>query len=210
MPFHSSQTLAARAAQDAQKEQLDLIVGMMRQSNNADAALFCSADKKFMAQLSRGHLDGQPGFLSKLPDVCVPDDNGQFQRHGRLANELLVGVAAAPPQLVVEMCNGQFPPVPRRKRMKDMQQRLRIQSAGDRNQDCLTTFEQLAVLNVLPDVLKQISHAVMLLHSKNGARTRNGRDGLPDHLEKIPPFPGCFSEATREKMVKFQGSQRMR
>jgi hypothetical protein len=94
--------------------------------------------------------------------------------------------------------------------MKDMQQRLRIQSAGNGDQNCLTAFEQLAVLDVLPDVLKQISHAVMLVHSRNGARTRNGRDGLPDHLEKIPAFPGCFGEAIREKMVKFQGSQRMR
>jgi hypothetical protein len=123
-----------------------------------------------MAQLSRGHLDGQPGFLSELPDVCAPDDNGQFQRNGRLANKLFVGVAAAPAELVIKMRDGQFPLVPRRKLMKDMQQRFRIQSAGHGNQDCLTALEQFAVLDVLFNALEQIGHAPMLLHWRDGAR----------------------------------------
>jgi hypothetical protein len=54
--------------------------------------------------------------------------------------------------------------------MNDMQQRLRIQSAGHSNQDSLTAFEQFAVLDGLFNALEQIGHAVMLLHWRDGAR----------------------------------------
>jgi len=69
--------------------------------------------------------------------------------------------------LVVEMRDGEFPMVPRRERMKSLQQHHRIQSARNRHQDGLTAFQQTPAPNVLFDALKQIGHNAMLLHWRN-------------------------------------------
>ena len=85
-------------------------------------------------------------------------------------DESFVGVAAASAELVVEVCNGQLPPVPRRERVKQMKQRHRVQSPGNGHQNRLAPLEQPAVLDVVLDVLKQIAHALMLPHWRSGAR----------------------------------------
>ena len=54
--------------------------------------------------------------------------------------------------------------MPRRERVKDMQQRHRIQPAGNRHQNRLAAFQQAPALDILFDALEQIGHALMLLH----------------------------------------------
>ena len=50
-------------------------------------------------------------FLRKFLHVCPPGDKGQFHRRGGLTDQFFVGVAAASPELVIKMRDGQLPPM---------------------------------------------------------------------------------------------------
>ena len=111
-------------------------------------------------------------FLANFRTSAARDTNGNFNAAGGFADELFIGVTAPSAQLMIEMGNGQFPPMPHRKQSKNLQQRHRIQSAGNRHQNRLTAFQQPPALNILFDALEQIGHAVMLLHGRIEARLR--------------------------------------
>ena len=100
-----------------------------------------------------------------------PTTTGNFSRGGNPADQRFIRVAAASAQPVIEMGDGQLPPLAGRKFVERVQQHHRIQSAGDGDQNRLPGFEQLAAPDVLFDVLKQTGHALMLLHPAGRARS---------------------------------------
>jgi hypothetical protein len=74
---------------------------------------------------------------------------------------------------MIEVRHSQFPVVPRRKLLQGVKQNHRIQSAGNRDEDFVALFDQVAGLNLIFYVLEQIGHKAMLLHPQIGARRRN-------------------------------------
>lgn len=74
---------------------------------------------------------------------------------------------------MIEVRHSQFPVVPRRKLLQGVKQNHRIQSAGNRDEDFVALFDQVAGLNLIFYVLEQIGHKAMLLHPQIGARHGN-------------------------------------
>src|SRR5438876_11406630 len=58
-PGHARQARQARAAQQSHEKKLDLIIGMMRESDFSDALLLGNSGEKLVPKLPRSHLDGK-------------------------------------------------------------------------------------------------------------------------------------------------------
>ena len=115
-PFHSCQTLSAAAAQQSNKEEFHLIIGVMGQCNPRDFFLL-----RYSCQKTGGAPFGQPSRWKASVVLRV----GARRRARRITAERsfsqmlrtrsFIGVAAASTQAMVQMCNAQPPPVHRRK-----------------------------------------------------------------------------------------------
>ncbi len=123
-----------------------------------------------MTKLSGGHLDGHALLLLMAFHIGALDGERQFERDRCFAHETLVGVAGAATELVIEMGDGQFPSMLRRKRMEYVQQHHGIETAGHGDENSLSTPEKFSLADGLLDALQQVCHGVMLTHRKVGAR----------------------------------------
>ena len=146
-PLHARESFPAAAAQEPQKKQLDLVIGVMRQGNAWAARVTSHASKELVPQMPRRHLDGDTFFARKGADRPLLDETGQAQRGGGMAHEPLVGVTAASAQTVVEMSHCKPPARRLGQPGQNVQQNGRIQATGSGDDDALPWTEQVARAN---------------------------------------------------------------
>src|SRR5581483_2948758 len=108
-PLHSGKAVGTGTAQQAQQNKFGLIIGMMRERNHAYIAGASSPHQEFVAQLPRGHFQGQPMAPSVATDVRAVSDTRQAELSGGGFNEPFIGIRTAAPKLVVEMGDLQLP-----------------------------------------------------------------------------------------------------
>jgi len=161
-PFHAGQSFPSAPAQQPQKEQFHLIVGLMRQRNRGDAQAHGGASQKIVPRLPRGHLERPPLRAAQSADRHALDHHRQLQP-GRLpANQALVGVAAPAAKLVVQMRHRQPPPLPPRQFLQHPQKHERVHPAGNRHEDALPRAQQPVLANHSRYMIPQFAHAQML------------------------------------------------
>jgi hypothetical protein len=121
---HPGQAFRASTAEKPQKEQFDLIIGVMGESKFPNTKLSREPSIEFMPALARGHFDGELSVAGQSLHISSFDVAGQFELFGRPAHQSFVCVAALPPKLVIQMSD--FDVLMLR---QDVQQHHRIGSA---------------------------------------------------------------------------------
>ena len=116
-----------------------------------------------MPQPARGHLDGNALLLRKAFHIAPASDECDPQPFGRLTDELLISVTAAPAQLMVKMRCDQSPVVSSGEPREDFQQNHRVRAAGSGDQDLLSIIEQALGQDGFLDCGNKLTHLFMLL-----------------------------------------------
>ena len=158
-PGHTRQALSPATAQEAQEEQLELIVGVMCQRDSGVAEADCRAGQEIVSQPAPCHFDGNPLGARKVTHAAALHHSSQAQLSRRLADQTLVGVTAPPPEPMVEMGNGEAPIIPRSQLLKDMKQHHGIHATGNGHQYALSATEQPPRPNGFFNVLLKSTHA---------------------------------------------------
>jgi hypothetical protein len=153
-PLHPDQPFPAAAAKQPQEEQLKLIVRVMRQRDARNSQSPGGASQKLMAQLSRGHFQGQFPGAGKLAHLRLPNHQRHLQLLGRAANQPLIRGAAPATKLMIQMRCRHPPAVSGRHFVQQVQQDHRIRPAGNRHQDPLPRAKQPPGLDALVNVVE--------------------------------------------------------
>jgi DNA-binding beta-propeller fold protein YncE len=134
--LHSGETIRARTAQKPQKEQFDLIVGVMCEGDDADVIFPGDARQEFVSNTPCDHLDRSFARRGHGADVRSFCDDRQVKLCCHALYQSLVGIAASAAQLMVQVRNRDLPSMFFRKPMQNVQEHHRIHAAGDSGQDC--------------------------------------------------------------------------
>ena len=97
-----------------------------------------------------------------LPDIRATGDKWQAQFVRGAPDQTFIGIAAAAPELVIEMSDGEPPVIIMGEAGEQMQQHHRIQTAGHGHKNGLASTEKPSGENGFSSPFKQIAHPVML------------------------------------------------
>jgi hypothetical protein len=118
---HSTEALRSTAAQEPQKHQFRLVVGMMCQGNQTALSPACALRQKAVPHLARRHFQRDLSAFCKRLYVTPGDRAGQPQPFALRPNKPFVRTAARATQLMIQMCHNEFPFPDRRKLVEKMQ-----------------------------------------------------------------------------------------
>jgi hypothetical protein len=134
---HARKTGTARATQQAQEKVFHLIVRVMGQGEGAKFTTTGHAGKERVTQFARRHFNGD--FVAGGGGFNIGAAHVDRAAHffGGAADELFIGLAGPPPELVVEMNDRKLPAVLRGQGVEQMQEDQGIDAARNCDQDSL-------------------------------------------------------------------------
>src|SRR3954469_13408213 len=108
-PFHATKALRAGPTQKPEKEEFNLVIGMMSKRNFGDAVLAGRAGQELVPKLPGSHFDGQLGFGGEASHIGLPRKERDFELTTGVPDELRVQSTRAAAKLMIEMSYPQSP-----------------------------------------------------------------------------------------------------
>lgn len=159
---HASQTFGTSAAQPAEEEEFDLVIGVMGEGDALGAGFASRAGEEGVTELAGGHLDGEVFPAGDGGDVGRVDNAGELEAPGEALDPGGVGVAGVAAQAVVEVGDDQPPSMARGEGGEGVEEDERIKAAGDADDERVCLVQEALVLDCLVDEFGQRRHGAML------------------------------------------------
>jgi len=187
-PGHASESLASSTPEQAEQQQLRLVVGMMGRRHRADSLLGGCGCEESVTQATRHHLEGFLGTLEGFADpkgANMTPDSKVLARH---LDQCRVGIGFGSTKPVIRV--GDHEVEPRTPSPgQNMEKNHRIQSTRHRHHEPSILGQELVLIQLRSDLAWEIRHGFRLMGRASTGEPRENRAGNRHRLTS--PLGAC-------------------
>jgi hypothetical protein len=168
-PGHPGQAFGPGSPEEAEKEQFDLVIRLMGESQAVPSVAVYDAGEEFVTEVPAGHLDQNSLASGRSPYVPLPARERQLTIARCDSDQRFVPETLGAPEAVIEVGDAEGPSVPAGQPMHQIQQHHGIEPAGNGEEDSFPGTHQLSGKNVGFDAIDELAHRSMLAPARGEA-----------------------------------------
>ena len=159
--MHAGEAFGAGAAEEAQEEEFELVVGVVGEGEEVDFAFAGGLGEELVAGLAGGHFEGDFLLFGEGADVGLGEVAGEVEFCGGLGDEALVGVAGAGAESVVEVGDFEAPLVGRGELGEGVEEDHGVEAAGDAEEEAGAVGDKVVLADECVELVEEFVHGAL-------------------------------------------------